>query len=77
MSSYVFLVQIPNMSIYLQLPKLLKSVSFLRNSPVIKTRNKNSYIKNSYFRSNLLVNMVEPGGIEPPTSCVQGRRSPS
>ena len=22
-------------------------------------------------------NMVEPGGIEPPTSCVQGRRSPS
>ena len=21
--------------------------------------------------------MVEPGGIEPPTSCVQGRRSPS
>jgi len=22
-------------------------------------------------------NLVEPGGIEPPTSCVQGRRSPS
>ena len=21
--------------------------------------------------------LVEPGGIEPPTSCVQGRRSPS
>jgi len=24
-----------------------------------------------------LANLVEPGGIEPPTSCVQGRRSPS
>ncbi len=40
-----------------------------------------------YFELTLLSNplmitvsrdcMVEPGGIEPPTSCVQGRRSPS
>jgi hypothetical protein len=29
------------------------------------------------FLSNSHQVMVEPGGIEPPTSCVQGRRSPS
>ena len=28
-------------------------------------------------RSRRAKKMVEPGGIEPPTSCVQGRRSPS
>ena len=31
----------------------------------------------SYLFTCPTLNVVEPGGIEPPTSCVQGRRSPS
>ena len=46
--------------------------SFQSQRPEIKTLS-----KNPYFWPHQSPKMVEPGGIEPPTSCVQGRRSPS
>jgi hypothetical protein len=37
----------------------------------------NSLLLQPQFNDLTWNHMVEPGGLEPPTSCVQGRRSPS
>ena len=55
-----------------EISKLLKNKIY---KPMI------NYIRQSFgfkkFNTTAIIIMVEPGGIEPPTSCVQGRRSPS
>ena len=57
----------------------------VRNFQIVKEQNLQTndqlYIRQSFglkkFNATAIKIMVEPGGIEPPTSCVQGRRSPS
>jgi hypothetical protein len=56
-------------------PLKTSEISKLLKNKIIKALNIIALKKSQATAKSKL--MVEPGGIEPPTSCVQGRRSPS
>ena len=62
-----------------EISKLLKSnyKPELCSFRLIKPKPLRLGFKFSIDSNNVILILVEPGGIEPPTSCVQGRRSPS